>query len=213
MKMKVFLCFLGWISCCFSGLGWADKVPSVEFSAEIIRSDASQQEPSSRGKIYVGRNGIRTEASQNQQPIWMIFRPDSKIVWTLFPEQQMYMERIGLSLERPPLPGDDNSPCRSKNFVCKNNGWQKINNRSVVHWTIDLLEPNGKNFYAQLWVDPKLNIAIRESYADGLMVEMQNIHEAPQADSLFELPQGYQKVVLPTLNKNQGKQGKPSSLK
>ena len=201
MKIKIFLSVVLWSCFYFSGLSWADKAPGVEFSAEIIRRDTSSQEPSSRGKIYVGRNGIRTEANQNRQPVWMIFRPDSKIVWTLFPEQRMYMERIGLSLERPPLPEEDNSPCRNKNFVCKKNGWQTIDNRPVVHWTIDLLGPKGKTFYAQLWVDPKLNIAIRESYADGLIVEMHNIHEKPQADSLFELPQGYQKVVLPVQNK------------
>lgn len=198
MKIHRFLAFFLLTLCCFTGLGWAEQPSFVEFSAKVLRHDSTHQELPSSGKIYVGRGGIRTETSKNQQSVWMIFKPDKKIVWTLFPKQKMYMERAGLFLEWPPLPEDENSPCRSTSFLCKKTGMKRIHGRSVIHWRIDLVGKKKNTFYAQLWVDPRLNIAIRETYADGLTVEMRQIREAPQAASLFELPEGYEKVTLPT---------------
>ncbi len=181
----------------FPGVGWATPRQLVEFSAEVTRSDATHPELPSSGMMYVGHDGIRTESHQNNQPVWMIFKPDSKRVWTVFPKQQAYMERAGLSLEWPPLPEDENSPCRNKKFRCKKMGNANFDNRSTVHWSVDFVDEKGESPYAQLWVDPRLNIAIRETYADGLTVEMHHIREGSQPAHLFELPSGYQKVVLP----------------
>lgn len=190
--------------------GQAKQQRPVGFSAKVVRSDSTHQEPSNSGMMYVGHSGIRTETNKDQQPVWMIFKPEQKIVWTLFPKQKMYMERVGLSLEWPPLPEDKNSPCKNEKFRCQKVGWKKINNRSVIHWKIDLMGVHGKSFYAQLWVDPRLNVAIRETYADGLTVEMHQIHEAPQAASLFELPEGYRKVTLPARTESPPEKGKTS---
>lgn len=201
MKINTLFFMVSCCCLCVATLSWATQNQPVAFSAEIVRHDAVHQDSSSSGMVYVGRDGIRTETSKDRQPVWMIFKPNQKIVWTLFPKQRMYMERAGLSLEWPPLPEDKNSPCRSKNFVCQKTGAQKIGNRSVIHWKIEIITAKGKTFYAQLWVDPRLNIAIREVYADGLTVEMRNIREAPQEARLFELPAGYQRLALPTSGK------------
>lgn len=172
----------------------------IEFSAKVVRRDSSQKVAANHGMLYVGSEGIRTETHKNQQPVWMIFKPHDNRVWTLFPTQKLYMERTGLSMEWPPLPEDANSPCHHKKFRCQKTGWQQIDGRHVIHWRIDIVDKKGKLPYAQLWVDPRLNVAIREVYADGLTVEMQHIQEAPQKSTLFTLPNGYQKVTLP-LNK------------
>lgn len=202
MKMYTFFSIFFLTLCLNSDTGRAKQQRPISFSAEVVRSDSKQQGPSSKGMIYVGRGGIRTETNQDQKTIWMIFKPEKKIVWTLFPKQKMYMERSGLSLEWPPLPDDENSPCRSEKFQCQKNGWQTIDNRSVMHWKIAILGAKGKSSYAQLWVDPRLNVAIREHYADGLIVEMRHIRETPPEDSLFDLPKGYRKVTLPTVPAN-----------
>ncbi|WP_130471135.1 hypothetical protein [Candidatus Magnetaquicoccus inordinatus] len=169
----------------------------IEFSAEVTRSDSSRPNSSSKGSMYVGKEGIRTESQQEEQPVWMIFKPNQKLVWTIFPKQQVYMERAGLAVEWPPLPEDETSPCRHKKFRCQKQGQKIIQERNTLHWSIHVLSDKGELPYGQLWVDPRLNIAIRESYADGLTVEMHHIREAPQPAHLFELPANFMKVDLP----------------
>ncbi|MEO5362205.1 MAG: DUF4412 domain-containing protein [Magnetococcus sp. DMHC-8] len=181
----------------FPASGGAVPQQVVEFSAQVTRSDTAHSVSPSNGMMYVGREGIRTEITQNDQPVWMIFKPASKVVWTIFPKQQTYMERVGLALEWPPLPEDEHSPCRNKKFHCKKLGLKTVNDRSVMHWTISMVGDKGESPYAQLWVDPRLNIAIRETYADGLTVEMHRIREGAQSAQLFELPAGFTKVTLP----------------
>lgn len=181
----------------FSGGGEAASQQRAEFSAEVVRSDPAHPGTTTSGMMYVGRDGIRTETSQDDQMVWMIFRPASKSVWTIFPKQQVYMERANLPLEWPPLPEDENSPCRNKNFRCKKVGTQKIHDRLTAHWVIHTVNEKGETPYAQMWVDPRLNVAIREAYADGLTVEMRKIRESAQAPQLFELPAGYKKMALP----------------
>jgi hypothetical protein len=77
-------------------------------------------------------------------------------------------------------------------------GQKTVQERVTQHWSITVLGEKGERPYAQLWVDPRLNVAIRESYADGLSVEMHHIREVPQPTHLFELPAGFIKVDLPT---------------
>ncbi len=194
LPLRLLLLFLVALS---PAIGRGASQQLVEFSAEVVRSDTAHPDAPTSGMMYVGREGIRTETSQDNQTVWMIFKPTGKSVWTIFPKQQVYMERTGLALEWPPLPEDENSPCRNKNFRCRKNGTQKVNDRSAIHWTIHVQSEKGETPYAQMWVDPRLNVAIRESYADGLTVEMRNIREGAQAAQLFELPAGYKKMALP----------------
>ncbi|MEO5339554.1 MAG: hypothetical protein H7837_03405 [Magnetococcus sp. MYC-9] len=195
MRTAYVRAFLLWLLLLWPTEHWAGQ--RIEFSAEVVRSDAAHPDSPSNGMMYVGREAIRTETNQDNQPVWMVFKPASKLVWTIFPKQQLYMERAGLALEWPPLPEDANSPCQTKKFRCQKLGVRSLNDRSTVYWTISVVDEKGETPYAQLWVDQRLNIAIREVYADGLTVEMRRIREAPQATQLFELPTGYKKVAMP----------------
>lgn len=182
----------------------------IEFSAQVVRSNSMRGYPPDRGMLYVGQQGIRTELTTKKQKIWMIFKPKAQVVWTIFPEQRVYLERSGLAVEWPPLPEDKHSPCREALFHCQKKGWRTLQNRSVLLWQIDVVEKAGKRAYAQLWVDPRLNVAIREEYADGLTVEMRHIHEAQQDANLFELPVGYRKTTLPVPPKTPNQRTTPS---
>jgi hypothetical protein len=196
--MKGWLPTVGLLGALLPAMAWALPSSLVEFTAEVTRSEAGRPNSGSTGIMYVGKEGIRTESRQEEQPVWMIFKPNQKLVWTIFPKQQVYMERAGLAVEWPPLPEDENSPCRQKPFRCQKMGQKTVQERVTQHWSITVLGEKGERPYAQLWVDPRLNVAIRESYADGLSVEMHHIREVPQPTHLFELPAGFIKVDLPT---------------
>ena len=146
--------------------------------------------------MFVGTQGIRTETVHRKQPVWMIYNPSQKTVWTVFPEQKTYMEQIGIPMDRPPLPDEPNSPCQSKLFLCKPGQQQVIHGRHTIRWTLLRRDKKGVQPYAQLWIDSRLKIAIREQYADGLTIEMVKIQEQPQPDQLFRLPDGYRKIEL-----------------
>lgn len=173
----------------------AGTISPIEFSADVFRWDAKVPNQVSQGKMKVGKSGVRTESTRQNQTVWMIFRPDLEKVFTLFPEQKVYAEKSGLALGRPPLPDEAESPCRSiKTFDCKQVGQEKMQNRDTTVWVIAERLPQGLRPYAKLWVDPRLKIAIREEYADGLAVELRNLVEAEQSAGLFAIPEKFRKM-------------------
>jgi len=49
-----------------------------------------------------------------------------------------------------------------------------------------------------MWFSPKLAVALRMEYPNNSMtIEYRNIKEGAQADSLFVIPAGYKKMVIP----------------
>lgn len=189
-------------------LSHATQTEIIPFSADVIRSSTKKSKAKpppklNQGRMFVGLEGIRTETSYDKQQVWMIFKPAQKIVWTIFPEQNLYMERTDLSVARPALPDEMGSLCKNNNFQCQQEGKETVNDRLVVRWSVYVKSPKGNLFYAKLWVDSHLKIAIREQYADGLTVEMRNIKITPQDSSLFQLPKGLKKIELPPIKDSQ----------
>ncbi|MBF0174498.1 MAG: hypothetical protein HQL83_13835 [Magnetococcales bacterium] len=172
-----------------------------EFSADVVRRNTKENNRVTQGRMYVGRHGVRTEGERAGQKVWMIFKPEEKLVWTLFPQQKVYTVSEGMVIGRPPMPDEQESPCRKDpQFVCREMGVQAIGGRETRLWDISLRSsaPGGSiEPYARMWVDVGLKIAIREAYVDGLEVNMENLKQGAQPQSLFDLPAGFQKVSAP----------------
>lgn len=120
--------------------------------------------------------------------------------WLIFPDVKKYMERRGEALTTvpaEPMPEDEEHPCKSaKEVVCRKLGNETVGGRAVEKWEI-VSEYNGVEERATIWFDIKLGVRVRELVPGKLMQEITNIKVAPQPDSLFELPAGYQKVDPP----------------
>lgn len=72
-------------------------------------------------------------------------------------------------------------------------GEQSLNGRNVERWRA--LQYSGKTVVEnEQWYDPQLNIAIRLRAKDGSFRELRNIQLATQQESLFVLPQDYQRL-------------------
>ncbi|HIJ85647.1 MAG: hypothetical protein HW380_792 [Magnetococcales bacterium] len=200
----VFVCFLV-LSCqVWVGRAKAEEKVKVEglvqeFSADVVRKDAKGGQGVSRGKMYVGRHGVRTEGERMGQPVWMIFRPQEKRVWTLFPQEKGYTQTEGKDIGRPPMPDEPESPCRKdKQFICRDMGPQVMAGRETRVWDIAMnLPQGGVQAYARMWVDVSLKIAIRELYADGLEVTLENVRQEVQSATLFEVPEGFRQISTP----------------
>ncbi|MBF0180141.1 MAG: hypothetical protein HQM03_08965 [Magnetococcales bacterium] len=168
----------------------------VPFTAEVTRMEKNRKRID-KGRMYVSAAGIRTESERDGVKIALLHRPERKTVATLFPDQKSYMENeVPVALSRPPLPDDLESPCRSgKALVCRPVAKETVNGRAVIHWELVLKNSDRELPHAHLWVDPRLRIAIRESYADGLTVELTNIQEGEPSASLFTIPDEYRKMA------------------
>ncbi len=72
-------------------------------------------------------------------------------------------------------------------------GEESLNGRRVERWRA--MQYSGKSVVEnEQWYDPQLNIAIRQVAKDGSFRELRNIQLGVQKETLFELPQGYQRL-------------------
>ncbi|MBF0370360.1 MAG: hypothetical protein HQL52_12980 [Magnetococcales bacterium] len=150
--------------------------------------------------MFVSRLGVRTERVKNKKPLVMIHRMDQKQLWVLFPDKKGYLEYPSGEMGRPPLPHEANSPCKTDpQIFCKKVGKAKIAGRLTQRWDIftKSTEGKGKRWFASMWIDPKLKMAIREEYADGLTVALTQIQEKKQPQSLFAIPSDHTRLKSP----------------
>ncbi|MBF0341789.1 MAG: hypothetical protein HQL95_12640 [Magnetococcales bacterium] len=174
----------------------AAETDGIAFSAEVIRTRGDKR-TQTRGKLHVSPEGIRGETTRNGTPVIMIHNTARKTVWMVQPAKKSYTERTGVEQKRPALPDETGSPCRmDKNVLCRQVGTEQIEGRRVVHWEIAQRGPDNREIpQAHLWVDPRLKMAIRERYADGMQVELTSIQEGPQPAELFVVPVDFQKIT------------------
>ncbi|MBF0154101.1 MAG: DUF4412 domain-containing protein [Magnetococcales bacterium] len=173
---------------------------SVEFSARVTRTHPADASRSNNGMMYVGSRAIRTESHVQNQALRVIFHTETNEVWILFPDRKAYLKQQGSRSSRPPLPDEAASPCQTdKNFSCRRVGNERINNRDTQHWHITYNNPQGAQESTHLWIDPRLQIAIKEQYHDGGLVQLTDIREETQNSELFKIPGDYQQIILPNV--------------
>ncbi|MBW1992297.1 MAG: DUF4412 domain-containing protein, partial [Deltaproteobacteria bacterium] len=130
-----------------------------------------------------------------------IVRPDKKVVWVLMPSEKMYMEM--------PMTGQSGGmmgrPTRGKMYIQKPKTQMKhLGTETVGGYVCDKYEfeeeaqgnqPPKKHY---IWISKKLKMPIKMAAADGsFSMEYQDIKMGGVDDSLFEVPPGYQKMVMP----------------
>lgn len=74
---------------------------------------------------------------------------------------------------------------------------EKLNGRKTEKWQLTVTRNNGKSMDSNQWYDTQLKMMIREELPGGYVRELRNIKVAKQADSLFKIPNGYQRVQIP----------------
>ncbi|MBF0158019.1 MAG: hypothetical protein HQL58_00695 [Magnetococcales bacterium] len=177
-------------------LGAESITGGVEFSADVVRTTRDGRHE--QGRIHVGRGGVRSEALLNGQKVAMIYDISQKQVWMLLLEQKFYTSRNGVDMRPPPLPDAEDSPCRQRErFSCTQQGAEQLQGRHVLRWIV-LVRGTEQVVPHELWIDPRVRIAIREQYGDGLVVELRNIREEAQSPALFTVPADYRPMPVST---------------
>ncbi|MBF0622098.1 MAG: hypothetical protein HQL54_09235 [Magnetococcales bacterium] len=165
------------------------------FSADVVRNHPHHPERNSSGRMFVSPSKVRTEGILDGHAVVILFHTDQNKAWMLFPKQKRFTPYPGKDFSRPPLPYEKESPCYTNPaYQCHKRGRIRIEGRLVEHWEVFVLHEGRRMPHMQLWVDPKLKIAIREHYADGMTVELKNLHEGAQPPNMFTIPVDYKEL-------------------
>ncbi len=160
--------------------GWQD------FSADMVSTANGQ---SFQGKIYVSQEKTRMDMPQNA----VITRFDKNVTWMIVHEQRMYMEqpldptmRAKVSKE---MPGEVERVAL---------GPETVEGKPAQKFKITYTE-NRKQTQIYQWVG-EADIPVKIEAVDGSWsVEYRNLEAGPQPDSLFEVPDGYEKFAMPAM--------------
>jgi len=74
-------------------------------------------------------------------------------------------------------------------------GLDKVEGRNVEKWQVVVDRPGQTPVRSFQWIDPDLNVSVREEIAGGFVRELQNIHVGPQSDELFDVPAHFRPVT------------------
>jgi hypothetical protein len=72
---------------------------------------------------------------------------------------------------------------------CERIGHDTIDGRNTIKY--EGISPRNQRYSG--WVDPGLNFLVRFQIEDGTTISLTNVQEAPQPESLFEIPATYRK--------------------
>jgi hypothetical protein len=169
---------------------WAGLTQAAEFSATMITKAGGHEIP---GKVYVKGDKMRNEIQAAGHPMVNIMRSDKKVVWLIMPQQKAYMEM--------PITADTQQKMMSLTEKQKAK-MQKVGTETIDGYTCDKYETTmdhqGKSMKVYTWIATDLGVPIKIVSEDGsFSMEYKDIKTGGVADSLFEAPQGYQKMKMP----------------
>jgi hypothetical protein len=172
-----------------------------ELSADMVitpKGDKGDM-PAQQGKLYLGRDKLRTEMPTPHGTMAYIHETHGEKSIMLMVDRKTAVEMggpiIGLKAPRHSSPerllaGPDGNPCGMKNAgkVCTKLGSERVNGRDTAKWRMTEASGGGA---ATLWVDNELGIVVKMDSA-GAATELTNIKVGPQPASLFEIPKDFQ---------------------
>jgi len=189
----------GALGLAFSGF----SAPAQQFSADLVRTDAGGTAPRPAGKVNVLHDRVRIETSDAPGGFFLILG-DVDAAYFVRPAQRIFMDaKQSSQLTQVFVVVDPDDPCirwratakiagaanERTEWRCERISDDTVNGRRAVKY-FGILAANRQHF---AWIDPQLRFALRLQYEDGAFVDLVNIQEAPQSESLFMVPGGYQK--------------------
>ncbi len=157
---------------------------AVEFAADMVIQPKGDE--ALTGKIFVKDEKVRQETTEEGETQIMIIRPDKKLTWMITPDEKIYMEM--------PYQSEDKT---FEDWTAEKEKKAKLLGEETVSGLpckkYESMEDGEKTIF---WISKQFPFPIKVEDAEVTM-EYKNIKEGPIADSLFELPEGYQKMSMP----------------
>jgi hypothetical protein len=174
-----------------------------QFSADILRTDAGGVAPHPAGKLNVLNKKVRIETSEVPGGFFLVLG-DAGAAYFVRPAQKIFMDAKQSSLLTQVFVAvDPDNPCRRWQAAariagavdenaeprCERSGDDTVSqHRAIKYQTIS---PQGQRYFC--WISPQLGFPVRLQTEDGAVVDLVNIHEALQLESLFVVPADYRK--------------------
>lgn len=142
----------------------------VQFSADTVQTSPQGQ---STGKLYISNGRTRTELEQDGHRLIQIVDPSQQVSFTIFPENQSYMERRGTV---SPAGGQTRAapanPCQSMpGASCRSLGRQNLAGRTADGWEITV-KRDDKTLHGTEWIDVERGVPLRQEFEDGPKSEL-----------------------------------------
>jgi hypothetical protein len=174
-----------------------------QFSGDLVRTDAGSTILRPAGKLNVSRDKVRIETTDVPGGFFLVLG-DADAAYFVRPTQKIYMDaKQSTYLTQMLAVVDPDDPCarwRAMAIItgaanetavqsCKRIGQDTVNGRRAIkYWGIAAA---GRQYFS--WIDPELRFPVRLQYEDGEVVDLTNIQEVPQLESLFVVPAGSRK--------------------
>lgn len=167
-------------------------VLAMEFSAEMV---SKMKGTSVASKIYFSGKKWRSEMDTKGHKSISIVRMDKKIMWNIMPQQKMYMEMKIPEQQKASMSKDVPGQIKREKM-----GRERINGIDCEKYKITYKDTEtGKTGSLYQWLS-KDDLPIKTEAADGSWsTEMKNLKKGKQPSSLFEIPAGYKKYVMPAM--------------
>ena len=177
--MKVWISLVSFISVFLLPLG---LLQAGDFSADVINTHRGQV---TRAKIYVQMGKIRMETHGTEE--FTVLRADKKVIWIVIPEEKTYIEIQS--------PQSQETGINMKGEVKRQYlSSETMNGHETKKYEVHYLDKDTLHKVHQ-WIASDLNYPIKISALDGSWsTEYRNIRIGSQPDSLFEIPQGFDKI-------------------
>lgn len=196
-----------------------------QFSADVVQVPAKG---STTTKLYVDKGKLRFQQLENGQPAGgAIIDADQKTTTIIDDQDHKYFGGSDSPLVNgilnnsgvPPIwrffrPSNAAEPCTEWNAMmqaaarfdstrtapqmsCKSLGTDAVDGRPAEKWQVDVTRDN-KTESGYAWIDNSLHVVSKSQDSTG-SVELRNVHEGPQPDSVFQVPANYSKVDVNAL--------------
>lgn len=167
---------------------------AADFSADMINKSPMGN---IKGKMFFKGGNFRQEIMMGGQKHITIFRKDKGVVWVLMPAQMMYMEmQAGSRQNMPPADPDEIDKMGEKKYL----GEEKVNGYMCSKYRYTLHDKSSGT--AIYWISKKLNFPVKmemDGQSGHMVMEYRNICEKTVPASLFNIPDGYQKMSMPMM--------------
>lgn len=193
-----------------------------EFSARVVRTpsnvDANRQ-------IFVGKSKVRFHESENGQSQGSAIFDFTTNAMTIVDDQDhIYigggndpvLNAAMAAIGSPPLwrffrPQNSSDPCAEWNsiaaqfapqgtteppphYTCRSLGKDTVNGRAANKWAVTGTSGN-ETGTGLVWIDSRLHVVSRSQDESGDM-QLKDVQEGPQPDSVFAIPADYQQVSM-----------------
>ena len=162
--------------------------PNVEYSADqSIETEAAAM----KGKVYSTPTKERREMSQGGANMIMITRFDKKVIWTVMPEEKMYMEM-------PMKESGEKTDMSAYKIEQTPLGEEKLDGQVMDKSKIVMTHSSGSKMGGFMWTTKqgilaKMDaIAVDKGSKNRFKMEQTNIKVGKQPADLFEIPKGFQ---------------------